>query len=120
MMFGVNGWELAFLLVLVMVLVGPQRLPEYSAQLARWIRQARDFAVGAQQQIKTELGPDFESVDWKQYDPRQYDPRRIVREALSEADQDLAEQKNEVVTQKSAEPVSLERTSAPPYDAEAT
>ena len=30
----------------------------------------------------SEMGPEFDDVDWRQYDPRQYDPRRIVREAL--------------------------------------
>lgn len=120
MLFGVNGWELAFLLVLVMILVGPQRLPEYSAQLARWIRQARDFAAGAQQQIKSELGPEFEAVDWKQYDPRQYDPRRIVRDALSDMDEAPPQKADGTSIQKNAEPVSVERTSPPPYDAEAT
>lgn len=48
------------------------------------MRQLRDLAEGAKTQIKQEMGPAFEDVDWRQLDPRQYDPRRIVREALTE------------------------------------
>ncbi len=42
------------------------------------------MAQEAQHQLKEQMGPDFDDVDWKRHDPRQYDPRRIVREALME------------------------------------
>ena len=41
-------------------------------------------AQGATDQVRQELGPEFDDVDWRKFDPRQYDPRRIVREALSD------------------------------------
>lgn len=81
-MFGVNGWEAVLLLGLAVLILGPERLPEYAAKLARLVQQAKTMAEGAKGQLKEQLGPDFEDVDWRQYDPRQYDPRRIVREAL--------------------------------------
>ena len=40
------------------------------------------MADTAKEQLREQMGSDFDDVDWKQYDPRQYDPRRIVREAL--------------------------------------
>ena len=40
------------------------------------------MAHNAREQLKEQMGPDFEDVDWTRYDPRQYDPRRIVLEAL--------------------------------------
>jgi len=43
------------------------------------------MAHDAREQLKEQMGPDFEDVDWTKYDPRQYDPRRIVREALMDA-----------------------------------
>lgn len=91
-MLGINTWEFFGLLVLAMLVVGPDRLPEYVAKLRGWIRQARDMAEGAQSQLKDQMGPEFQDVDWKQYDPRQYDPRKIVRQALLDepADTDTA------------------------------
>lgn len=84
-MFGtIYGWEIVVLVIAAVVILGPQRLPEYAAKLAQGVRYLRDLAEGAKGQIKEELGPSFEDVDWRQLDPRQYDPRRIVREALTE------------------------------------
>ena len=81
-MAGVNGWEFILLIVLAVVILGPERLPEYAAKLGRMVRQIRAMAEGAKGQLREQMGPDFDDIDWRQYDPRQYDPRRIVREAL--------------------------------------
>ena len=83
-MAGVNGWEFILLIVLAVVILGPERLPEYAAKLGRMVRQVRAMAEGAKGQLREQMGPDFDDIDWRQYDPRQYDPRRIVREALVE------------------------------------
>jgi sec-independent protein translocase protein TatB len=83
--FGISGWEFLVLLVVAAVVLGPERLPHYTQQLGRLIRQVRRMAHGATEQVRAELGPEFDEVDWRKLDPRQYDPRRIVREALSDA-----------------------------------
>lgn len=83
-MFDINGWELVIIAVLAMLLIGPERLPHYAGKLRGWIRELRSLAEGAREQLREQMGPDFDDVDWKAYDPRQYDPRRIVREALLE------------------------------------
>ena len=87
-MVDINGWEFIALIVLAVVILGPERLPEYAAKLGRFVRQARSMAEGAKGQLREQMGPDFDDINWKQYDPRQYDPRRIVREALLEPDAD--------------------------------
>jgi sec-independent protein translocase protein TatB len=80
--FGINGGEFMVLLVVAVFVIGPKRMPEYAAKLAKLIKQLRALADTAKVQLREQMGPDFDDVDWKQYDPRQYDPRRIVREAL--------------------------------------
>ena len=81
-MLGVNGWEIVLLALIAVFVLGPDRMPEYAAKLARGIRKLRVMAEGAKGQLKDQLGPEYEDINWRQYDPRQYDPRRIVREAL--------------------------------------
>jgi sec-independent protein translocase protein TatB len=81
-MLGVNGWEIVLLALIAVFILGPDRMPEYAAKLARGIRRLRDMAEGAKGQLKDQLGPEYEDINWRQYDPRQYDPRRIVKEAL--------------------------------------
>ena len=83
-MIGINGGEILLLVLIAILVLGPNRMPEYAAKLARGIRQARVMAEGAKGQLKEQLGPEYKDVNWRQYDPRQYDPRRIVRQALIE------------------------------------
>ncbi|PXA80272.1 preprotein translocase subunit TatB [Auritidibacter sp. NML120779] len=82
--FGINGSELLVLVVLVLLLLGPEKIPEYTRSLRDWIRKLRQMAEGAKNSFKEETGTDFNDIDWAKYDPRQYDPRRIIREALAE------------------------------------
>ncbi|GAA1853066.1 twin-arginine translocase TatA/TatE family subunit [Myceligenerans crystallogenes] len=81
-MLGINGWELGLIVVLAVVLIGPERLPGYAEQLGRAARTARDYLTTARSRVDEELGPEFKDVDWSKLDPRQYDPRKIVRDAL--------------------------------------
>ena len=81
-MFGINGYELIILAVLAVAILGPERLPEYASQLARLVREMRRMASGAREQLREEVGPEIDEVDWRKLDPRQYDPRRIIKEAL--------------------------------------
>jgi sec-independent protein translocase protein TatB len=82
--FGINGAEFVVLAVLGLLVIGPDRLPQYAAQLGRFVREARRLANSARDQVRAEMGPEFDEVDWRKLDPRQYDPRRIVREALAD------------------------------------
>ncbi|WP_050758431.1 translocase [Xylanimonas cellulosilytica] len=81
-MFDINGGEFLIIVVLALVLIGPERLPQYAAQLARLVKRVKSFAADAKDKVSDELGPELADVDWTKLDPRQYDPRRIVRDAL--------------------------------------
>jgi sec-independent protein translocase protein TatB len=80
----ITGWEFILLIVLAVLILGPERLPEYAGKLGRFVRQAKAMAENAKGQLRQQMGPEFDEINWQQYDPRQYDPRRIVREALLE------------------------------------
>jgi sec-independent protein translocase protein TatB len=80
--FGINGSEFLVLIVVAVVVVGPERLPSYAEKLAVWVRALRKFLGEAKQRVDQELGDQVGDVDWAALDPRRYDPRRIVREAL--------------------------------------
>lgn len=83
-MFGVNGGEILIILLVILLVVGPSRLPEYAEQLKNLVRFLKRRASDAKSSVVRDFGEDFSDVDWRKLDPRQYDPRRIVREALME------------------------------------
>ncbi|HMO11259.1 MAG TPA: Sec-independent protein translocase TatB [Actinotalea sp.] len=109
-MLGIDGGEALILLVLAIVLVGPERLPRYAAQLGRFARGLRDYVGSARERVSEETG-----LDWEELDPRRYDPRRIVREALTEP----AEQPRQATTARGARPAPR-RSGPAPLDDEAT
>ncbi|MCC3277800.1 MULTISPECIES: Sec-independent protein translocase TatB [unclassified Arthrobacter] len=90
-MVGINGYEFIILAILAVVILGPERLPEYASQLARLVREVRRMASGAREQLREEVGPEIDEVDWRKLDPRQYDPRRIIKEALLDDFEDAAQ-----------------------------
>ncbi|GAA1315661.1 twin-arginine translocase TatA/TatE family subunit [Brachybacterium tyrofermentans] len=81
---GLGGWEFVILIVVFLVIVGPQRLPGVTRQLVQWVRQARRWVDDSRATVEDEMGIAME--DLKKYDPRQYDPRRIIREAWGDTD----------------------------------
>ena len=121
--FDINGGEFLILVVVALLVIGPERMPEYAAKLAKLVRQLRDLAETAKVQLREQMGPDFDDIDWKQYDPRQYDPRRIVREALmddgSEEGQPTEEGQPSAVKEKSSSK-PRDPDGPTPYDEDAT
>ena len=118
MIFGLSFEKVLIIAIIAAFLIGPQKLPQYAASLARLVRRLRQLADSAQDRVREEMGPEFEDLDWKKMDPRQYDPRRIIREALLD---------DEPPTSKPVSPSqSAERKRAAleglavPYDSEST
>ncbi|GAA4790989.1 Sec-independent protein translocase TatB [Rothia endophytica] len=121
-MFGISGLEFIVLAILVFVVIGPERMPEYAQQLKDFVKQIRRIAFDAKDDLKETLGPDLGDINWRQYDPRQYDPRVIVREAFAE---DEEERRKELEARAQAAPAAsvtsrLPRGAWAPFDSEAT
>src|SRR3954451_21641455 len=119
MIMGLTFEKLLLIAVLAVVLLGPDRLPRYAAQLARLGKSFKAFTEGAKVRMREEMGPEFDEVDWKKLDPRQYDPRRIIREALIE---DTPAEAAAVVAPvpRTVPRAPAERGVPAPFDAEAT
>ena len=117
-MFGLSGEKLLILGLIAVIVLGPERLPEYAKGLANIIKSIRKMAEGAKTQLKDELGEDYNDLDWRKLDPRQYDPRRIIRDALNETPEPTGIPPRPVAA---ATPVvKLEKGEKPPFDSEST
>lgn len=115
-MFGVGLPELAVILVVGIVVFGPDKLPDYARQAGRMMRQLRNFAQSAQNDLRSELGPEFSDLKLTDLDPR-VAIRKHILEAM-EAD-DLAEAQEARMAARTGGP-DLEEGEKPPYDVEAT
>lgn len=76
---GLSGWEPLVLLLIFLIIIGPQRLPEYTRNIVRKVRDVRRWVEDSRATVEDEMGIAID--DLRKYDPRQYDPRRIIREA---------------------------------------
>jgi sec-independent protein translocase protein TatB len=62
-MFENMGWgEILVPFVAGLFILGPERLPEATAWVGRTLRQARQFAYGAREQLRSELGPQYDEL----------------------------------------------------------
>ncbi|GAB3469513.1 Sec-independent protein translocase protein TatB [Actinophytocola sediminis] len=77
--------EILIIVVAGLFILGPERLPSAAAWLGRNVRKVREYATGARDQLKNEMGDDFDELrkpleDLQQL--RNFDPRRAVTRHL--------------------------------------
>ena len=68
-MFDFGFWELALILVISLVVLGPERLPAFASQLGSLIKKIKDFANSLKTSIENEARmKDLEKIIEKQKD----------------------------------------------------
>ncbi|RSM82932.1 Sec-independent protein translocase TatB [Amycolatopsis sp. WAC 01375] len=91
-MFESVGWgEILIIVVAGLFILGPERLPEAAAWMAKSVRKVRDFATGAKTQLREEMGPEFDQLRKPLEDLRglrNFDPKRVVTQHLFDGDTD--------------------------------
>ncbi|RKT52650.1 Sec-independent protein translocase protein TatB [Saccharothrix australiensis] len=85
-MFENIGWvEILIIIVAGLFILGPERLPSAAAWVGRTIRQVREYATGARDQLKQEMGPEFDQLRKPLEDLRElrnFDPKRAITKHL--------------------------------------
>jgi sec-independent protein translocase protein TatB len=115
------GWEELLVLAIVgLVIFGPDRLPGAIKDATKMLRELRNLARGAANDLKAELGPELADLDL-----RSLNPRRLVEDAIFGEDEPKKKPKNGNNGNKSGPkerpPVlALAANERPPYDADAT
>lgn len=76
----VNAPEFLLLLVLAIILFGPERLPDLARKAARVVQYVRTLAGTAQDQLSKELGPGFENLDFRDLNPKAFVQKHLLDE----------------------------------------
>ena len=82
-MLDIGGGELLGLALVALVLVGPNKLPTFAADAARFIRKVRGFAQSATSDLRENLGPGFEDLSISDLNPKAF-IRKQMRQALDD------------------------------------
>jgi sec-independent protein translocase protein TatB len=77
-MFDVGAPELLVLVVIAVILFGPEKLPEFARKAARVIRYVRSMAGNAQEQLSKELGPEFSDLDVRDLNPKTFIQKHLL------------------------------------------
>ncbi len=88
----INAPEFVLLLVLAIILFGPEKLPELARKAARVLRYVRTMAGSAQEQLSKELGPGFEDLDFRDLNPKAF----VQKHLLDDVDPIIADVKAEI------------------------
>ncbi|OLT09889.1 twin arginine-targeting protein translocase TatB [Pseudonocardia sp. CNS-139] len=88
-MFDSIGWgEIIVLVVAGLFILGPERLPAAAAWVGKAVRQVREYATGAREQLRGELGPEFDELRKPLEELRglrnNINPRTAIRRTLFE------------------------------------
>jgi sec-independent protein translocase protein TatB len=103
---GMGVPEVGLILVVALLLFGPEKLPELAKQAAGFVRTVRRMADNAKNDLGREMGEDFSDLNL-----RDLDPREIVRRNFLDDDTTPAATKETRI---------LRPGERPPFDSEAT
>lgn len=142
----IGALELVTIVVLAILIFGPDKLPKVIQDVSAMIRKLRSFSDSAKQDIRSELGPEFKDFEFEDLNPKTFIRKQLTEnEDLKEirSSFDLRKELNDVtdaVNSKEAAPAPaapatpaagtgpdlLKKPSAPapeartPFDADAT
>ena len=74
--------ELVTLVVLAVLVFGPEKLPKMIQDVTRTIRKIRDFSESAKADIREELGPEFKDFEFEDLNPKAFIRKQLDNDEL--------------------------------------
>lgn len=80
MFFDFGAGEVIGLALLAMILLGPDKLPQFAVDAAKMVKKIKNFASTATNELKENLGPGFEDLQ-----PSDLHPKTFIKKQLASA-----------------------------------
>lgn len=80
MFFDFGAGEVIGLALLAMILLGPDKLPQFAVDVAKMVKKIKNFASTATSELKENLGPGFEDLQ-----PSDLHPKTFIKKQLANA-----------------------------------
>ncbi|MGW1161634.1 sec-independent translocase [Streptomyces sp. NPDC002519] len=74
--------ELVTLVVLAVLVFGPDKLPKMIQDVTRTIRKIREFSESAKHDIRSELGPEFKDFEFEDLNPKTFLRKQLENDEL--------------------------------------
>ncbi|MDT0443173.1 sec-independent translocase [Streptomyces johnsoniae] len=78
MFFDIGSLEFITLIILAILVFGPEKLPKMIQDAANFIRKIREFSDSAKQDIRSELGPEFKDFEFEDLNPRRFAKKHLL------------------------------------------
>ncbi|MDR3036121.1 MAG: Sec-independent protein translocase subunit TatB [Kitasatospora sp.] len=70
--------ELVTIVILAVLVFGPDKLPKVIQDAARFIRKIREFSDSAKEDIRRELGPEFKDFEFEDLNPKNFAKKHLL------------------------------------------
>jgi len=105
--FNIDASELILLLILGVVMFGPEKLPMFARKAARVYVAVRNIANNAQTQLREELGPEYSDLKLEDLNPKKFVAKHMREEIAA-----IEEAKREISTVSSTVKAAAEMTAS--------
>jgi sec-independent protein translocase protein TatB len=120
-MMDIGSGELLGLAAVALIVVGPDKLPGFAADAARFVRNLREMATSAREDVRRELGPELQDISLQDLNPRALVRKHLLDGLDLDSDIDDDEPRNRPSRNgRTGEAGATDAQVPPPYDADAT
>ncbi|MEU8822615.1 sec-independent translocase [Streptomyces sp. NPDC048636] len=77
-MLDIGPLELVALVVLAVLVFGPDKLPKVVRDVSQFIRKIREFSDSAKEDIRSELGPEFKDFEFEDLNPKTFVRKHVM------------------------------------------
>ncbi|MGJ5752063.1 sec-independent protein translocase protein TatB [Streptomyces puniciscabiei] len=78
MLFDLSPLDLLVLAIMIILLFGPDKLPEVVQKVTGFLRKVREFSEAAKEDVRSELGPQFKDLELEDLHPKTFVRKHLL------------------------------------------